>query len=161
DGGNRAVDIYGQPLARGPFREHDFHGPDHLNVPAFDFQLQGHLKQSRGARIARMEAVTEAGDWLRRSVPSLADLARSIAVRVAFADQLETCVQKLHAHLDVAAVMPAESEHTRRHARAQRRAGCRGVPRGQRRWRRDSVIDERYEYGFHQAPDGRRGDLAH
>src|SRR5438067_8237678 len=87
DGGNRAVDIYGQPLARGPFREYDFHGPDHLNVPAFDFQLQRHLKQSRGARIARMEAVTEAGDWLRRCVPSLDDLARSIAVRDAFADQ--------------------------------------------------------------------------
>ena len=66
-----------------------------------------------------------------------------------------------HAALDVAAVIAAEPEHARGHARAQRRAGRRRIARGQRRRRRGAVIDERHQHRLHQAADARRRTLAH
>ena len=78
----------------------------------------------------------------------------------ALAHERQPAVEKLHAALDVAAVIPAESQHARGHARAQRRAGGGGVARGQRRRRRGAVIDERDEQRFHQPAHARRRDLA-
>ena len=42
-------------------------GADHLDVLAFDLELQRHLEQPRGARIARVEAVAEPGQRSRRA----------------------------------------------------------------------------------------------
>ena len=130
---------------------------DHLDVRAFDLELERHLKQARGARIARVEAVTESRERLAGLLPAIDDFRRRVAIRRALAHQLEARVEELHAALDVAAVIAAEAEHAGGDARAQRRARRRRVARGKRRGGRRAVIDERHQHRFHQPADaGRR-----
>ena len=137
--------------------ERQFHGADHLDVSALDLELQRHLEQPRRARIAGVETVAEAGQaFVRLQARGRRSLLRQPAYDAPLPHQLEAGVEKLHAALDVAAVVPAEAEHAGGHARAQRRAGRRGVPRRQRRRRRGAVVDERHQHRFHQAADGRR-----
>ena len=62
---------------------------DHLDVPAFDLQLQRHLKQPRRARIARVEAVAEAREGIAGFAPAIDDLRRRIPVRRALAHDLQ------------------------------------------------------------------------
>src|SRR4029077_16072844 len=98
-------------------------GARHLHEAPLDLELQRHLEEPRRARIARVEAMAEPGNGLAALQAALDDCRRRVAVRRAFAPQLPAGVEELHAALYVAAVMPPEAEHTRRHARPERRAG--------------------------------------
>src|SRR3954465_3898100 len=115
---DRAVDVDRYRLPFWKRTGDQFDRADHLDVMPFDLELQRHLEQPRGARIARVEAVPESRDRLTELEAAVDDDPRGIAVRRAPANQFETGVEKLHAALDIAAVMAAKPEDTGRDARA-------------------------------------------
>src|SRR3954471_9282736 len=109
---DRAVDIHRNRLPLWKRPGDQFNRRDHLDVMPFDLELQRHLEQPRRARIAGVEAVPESRDRLTELEAAIDDDPRGIAVRRAPANQFETGVEKLHAALDVAAVMAAKPEDT-------------------------------------------------
>ncbi len=162
DGGDRAVDVHGERRAlSGPLDDHHLHRPDHLDVLSLHLELERHLEQPRGARIARVEAVAEAGDPFFLLFRLLDDRQRRVVIAGPLPDPGQPGIQKVHARLDVAAVIAAESKEAGGDAGAQRRAGGRGVARGERRGGCGAVVDERHQHRFHQAGDRRRRRLAH
>ena len=114
--------LTGMRVAAGAFADDQLHGANHLDVLSLDLQFERHLEQPRRARIAGVEAVAEAGNRFAASRGSSATMAAAASrVRRSFAHELQPGVEKLHAALDVPAVVTTESEHAGRHARAQRR----------------------------------------
>ena len=154
--------LTGSACPSGSAADHQFDGADHLDVR----RLRPRARAPSGTAARRADRACGSDG---RS-PGSARRSRRTAARCSLAasryeaplaHQLEPGVEKLHAALDVAAVVPAEAEHAGRHARAQRRAGRGGVARRERRRRRRPVIDERHEDRFHQAADRRRRQFAH
>ena len=133
-----------------------------MDVLAFELELQRHLEQPRGARIARVKAVAEAG---RRAAAAAAQSSTSCSAASCSESPARTSVrpliEKAHARLDVAAVMRAEREDAGGHAVLERRARGRDVARRQRRRRRDAVIERRDQDGVQHPADRRRRQLAH
>ena len=62
DGGDGAVDVDRQrpALGVGKVVQHQFHGANHADVIRLDFELQRHLEEPGGARVAGVEAMAEA-----------------------------------------------------------------------------------------------------
>ena len=112
--------------------EQHLDGADHLNVRPFHFELERHLKEPRRSRIARMESMPESWQRVSGFVPAIDDFRCGIPVRGSAPHELEPCIEKGHAALDVAAMIAAESEHACGHARAEGSAGCCRVTGGQR-----------------------------
>ena len=136
-------------------------GAKQPHVLAVEFELERHLKQTRGPRIARVEAVPEPGRHLVIAQTVVDERVGRLLQRASGADERQTGVQKPHARLDVATMMRPERQNAGRDTVFERGAGGRDVARRQRRGRRDAVIDRRHEHGVEHAADRRRRQLAH
>ena len=107
----------------------------------FELELQRHLEQPARARVARVEAMPEAGRDLVLARALIDDLLSRLLHRPAVPHQGEPAVEEAHARFDVAAVVRPEREDARRDAILQRRARDGHVARGERGRRRHAVID--------------------
>ena len=111
------------------------------------------LEQARRARIARVKPVTEArAARVLRFRHSSTSCSAACCSDSPAAHQRQPAIEEPHARLDVAAVMRTEREDAGGHAVLERRAGGRDVPRGQRRRRRDAVVERRHQHAFSIRP---------
>lgn len=158
-----AVDVDRQRavLQRRVVHERVVDGAQHARVGVIHLELVGDLQQTGRARIDRVIAVAESR---RRNVPRLHQafdqgVGRLGHGRPALRER-QSLVEQRAAGEGVAAVEAAETEHAGRHGSANRRAGRRRVPRGQRgRWCR-AVIHEGYEHRVDEPADRWRREFA-
>src|SRR5207249_12105572 len=80
----------------------------HANVLAFEFELERHLKQTRGARIPCVKPMAEAGRRVALADTAVDERLGRVVQRLSTADEGETGVEEPHARLDVAAMVRPE-----------------------------------------------------
>src|SRR5262249_62310607 len=127
--GNRAVDVDRKLPAevRHLVGEHALDDTDQSDVFALELELEGHLKEPRGARIVRMNAVAESRRYFVVADPVVDDRFGRFLERSAISGERKTAVEKPHARLDVAAMTRSEREHAGADRVLQRRPGRRDV----------------------------------
>src|SRR5262249_24062588 len=86
------------------------------HVLALELELEGHLKEARGARIFRMQTVAEPRRHFVLRYGLAYDRFRRLLQRPARADVREPAVEEAHARFDGAAVMWPEAEDAGRDA---------------------------------------------